>query len=248
MLLNSTSSQTLSSPLPQNKKEAKIAHMFDRIAFRYDLLNSLLSFRQDKRWRKILISWLSHEKGTGLLDVACGTGDVLLAAYQDAPQFLCYTGVDISQGMLDIAKEKAEQRFQNHVAFAKMSAEQLDFKNQNFAALSIAFGLRNVIDKPKALKEFFRVLKPQGSLFILEFFPVKNGILNACFQLYFHKILPFIGGLLSDKEAYSYLPKSVDGFYSFKELQTLLEELGFVVERKRRFLFGSCGLVQARKI
>ncbi len=233
------------------KEELNVQSMFDKIAARYDLLNALLSFQQDKRWRKKLMTWLPKRQNGSILDVACGTGDVLAQALKQRTDYQDLVGVDISQQMLNLADKKLNQSLKKEpkksVLLRQMSAEELDFPSSKFDALTISFGLRNVHDKEKALREFFRVLKPKGSLFILEFFPSSSGFMNKVFQLYFHHILPFIGGLLSDKQAYSYLPRSVEGFYSLGDLESLLAKIGFQKGRKKVFLWGSCVLVELVK-
>lgn len=229
------------------ESEAKVAAMFDRIAPRYDLLNRLLSMRQDQRWRKKMIAALPYRPGGALLDVATGTGDVLMAARAAHPEYASFTGVDISREMLALAEAKlagAKPKAQ----LAKMSAEKLDLPDQSFDALTIAFGLRNVVQKPRALKEFARVLKPEGRLLVLEFFEPDNGLLAAGFQFYFHSVLPLIGGLISDRAAYKYLPRSVGSFYSADALRKALYDAGFVVDEIRSFMFGSCRLISAKRL
>jgi demethylmenaquinone methyltransferase/2-methoxy-6-polyprenyl-1,4-benzoquinol methylase len=232
----------------QPASEQKIAAMFDRIAGRYDFLNTLLSFRQDHRWRKHLVKAIPFRNGGSYLDVATGTGDVLLAARAAHTEYRTYLGVDISSEMLKLAELKTRKSAPSpsNVSFQVMSAEKLNIPDRSVDCLSISFGLRNVIDKGAALKEFARVLKNNGSLMILEFFPPTKQFMALVFQLYFHHILPFIGGLFSDKEAYRYLPSSVEGFYSVYELIDLLEKCGYTVKARKRFLFGSCNLIQAQ--
>jgi len=233
-----------------SKGELSIAEMFDRIAFRYDFLNSLLSMRQDKRWRKKLVSWLPKGSNAKLLDVACGTGDILQTTLDRRPDYSECVGVDISKEMLKIADKKLSENFKEQkksLVLKEMSAEFLDLPSHNFDAISIGFGLRNVQNKENALHEFLRVLKPGGSLFILEFFNSSSGLMTKLFRFYFHFILPFIGGLFSDKKAYSYLPRSVENFYSLEEFSNLLSCVGFQQGRRKVFLWGACVLVEAKK-
>lgn len=223
--------------------EKTIENMFDRIAGRYDLLNALLSMRQDARWRRKLVSWLPERERGAILDIACGTGDILATVLKQRPDYSSCVGVDISENMLAIAGKKLG----NKVRLEKGSAENLVCSDDSFDAVSIGFGLRNIIDKKKTLVECFRVLKPGGALFILEFFPVPSGVLNTLFQFYFKQVLPRIGACLSDRKAYLYLPRSVEGFYTPSELGTLLEQIGFSNGRRKSFLFGSCMLWEAKK-
>ncbi|NRA45059.1 MAG: bifunctional demethylmenaquinone methyltransferase/2-methoxy-6-polyprenyl-1,4-benzoquinol methylase UbiE [Oligoflexales bacterium] len=226
------------------ESEVKIAQMFDKVAPRYDFLNALLSMRQDKRWRKKLVSLCSDHDNASYLDVATGTGDVIAAIGESRPKAKELYGVDISEQMLSLADVKTKSsQFSSKLKFDVMSAEHLEFEDARFDTVSISFGLRNVIDKKKALSEFARVLKPGGKLLILEFFSPDNTLFAHLFQWYFHQILPKIGGLFSDREAYHYLPKSVGSFYSYEELNKVLLELGFEHKRTVSYLFGSCRLV-----
>lgn len=232
--------------------EKTIADMFDRIASRYDFLNSLLSMRQDRRWRHKLISWLPPVNEGRLLDVACGTGDILKTAFLNRKDYVNFVGVDISKEMLKLAEKKLndlglKNSNQTSLTLNAMSAEKLEFPDQSFDAVTISFGLRNVGDKERALEEFKRVLKPGGKLFVLEFFQSKSGILSHLFRFYFHFILPLIGALFSDKKAYTYLPKSVDSFYEIQEFSKILEKKGFLKSRQKIFLWGACVLVEASK-
>lgn len=225
--------------------ERQVAQMFDKIAGRYDFLNHLLSLNQDQNWRDHLIRALPRTSDGRLLDVATGTGDVLQMAMRKRKDYTSFVGVDISENMLDLAKKKC--RGSDRVRFSTMSAESLVFPDASFDCLTIAFGLRNVIQKDVAIREFFRVLAPGGELLILEFFKPASGIRARGFKFYFHHILPWVGGLISDREAYRYLPTSVDAFYSKRELKALMEQEGFTIKRDRDFLFGACTLISATK-
>lgn len=226
--------------------EVKIAQMFDRIAYRYDFLNSLLSLRQDRLWRSHLIKRLPKSKLLKMLDVATGTGDVLLNTALKKDNINQYVGIDISEKMLAgaLLKQKEWGLQDKNIIFKQMSAMDLKFADASFDVVTISFGLRNVVDKKRAIEEFYRVLKPNGQLFILEFFHGEQGILSGGFKFYFKNILPKIGGLLSDKKAYRYLPDSVETFYSLDELDRLIKTSGFSNEYNKKFLFGSCHLLQ----
>jgi demethylmenaquinone methyltransferase/2-methoxy-6-polyprenyl-1,4-benzoquinol methylase len=226
--------------------EKQIAAMFNRIAPRYDLLNKLLSARQDIRWRNQLVRWLSPTAKGRFLDVATGTGDVIAAVIKAGLNYSEYWGVDISSEMLKFAEPKlARAKTSTQVGFREMSAEKLEFPDQHFEALTISFGLRNVVRPDVALNEFARVLKSGSQLMILEFFTPGEDLLSRFFGFYFHKVLPKIGGLISDREAYRYLPNSVGGFYTLPQLQSQLKSSGFRPGRVRKYLFGWCVLVEA---
>lgn len=232
------------------QSEAHIAAMFDRVAPRYDLLNRLLSARQDQRWRRRLTKMIPFRPEGRYLDVATGTGDVLVAAARTHAEYGAFVGVDISAEMLVRAEEKARQHgIKGKTEFRRLSAENLaPLPSESFDCLSISFGLRNVVRREEALKEFHRVLAPGGVMLILEFFLPKKGLLARLFQFYFHGILPFIGGLISDKAAYKYLPESVGSFYEAAALREVLYGIGFKVDQEESFLFGSCRLVRAVKL
>ena len=229
------------------ESEQKVAAMFDRIAPRYDLLNILLSAGQDRRWRKHMCKALPAGKNASILDVATGTGDVLIAAIKARPQLGRCSGVDISAEMLNLAEQKLAgfSGKERQIELGKMSAENLLFESETFDALTISFGLRNVVDKEKAIQEFRRVLKEKGRLLILEFFPSDSGALSGLFQFYFKNILPKIGGLISDRSAYQYLPESVNSFHSAAEMKLMLQRLGFNSVKEKKFLWGACRLIQA---
>lgn len=247
MTASTSSSPTPNSrPVDRPESAQAIAAMFDRVAPKYDFLNALLSAQQDRRWRRKMVQRLPHRPGGVLLDVATGTGDVLVAAAAAHPEYETFVGVDISPGMLSLAGPKAKAAGLN-AEFRVMSATELAFADASVDAITISFGLRNVVDKDQALAEFKRVLKPGGKLLILEFFTPKTGLLGRLFQFYFHAVLPRIGALFSDRDAYTYLPRSVGSFWSREELRAKLYGMGFVVDDEDSFLFGGCRLIGARK-
>jgi demethylmenaquinone methyltransferase/2-methoxy-6-polyprenyl-1,4-benzoquinol methylase len=245
--MSSQTTQHNQHPVARPESAQAIAAMFDRVAPKYDFLNRLLSAQQDQRWRRRMVQRLPLSPGGVLLDVATGTGDVLIAAAKAHPEYKTFVGVDISPGMLSLAGPKAKAAGLN-AEFRVMSATELAFSDASVDAVTISFGLRNVVDKDKALAEFKRVLKPGGKLLILEFFTPKTGLLGRLFQFYFHAVLPRIGALFSDRDAYTYLPRSVGSFWSREELRTKLYREGFIIEDEDSFLFGGCRLVGARKI
>lgn len=229
--------------------EVQIADMFNRIAPRYDFLNSLLSLGQDRRWRNRLVSLVPYKPAGALLDVATGTGDVLFAALMKRREYTTFTGIDISQEMLSLADQKAvDKKVTSIVKFTRMSAEKIELPDSSQDCVTISFGLRNVVNKDKALVEFARLLKPRGTLLIMEFFTPKSSMMARLFDFYFHRILPVIGGLFSDRAAYTYLPKSVNAFHTPDELRGALYRAGFVVNQEISYLFGGCKIIQARRL
>jgi len=230
------------------ESEAKIADMFNRIAGRYDLLNRLLSCRQDRRWRRAMVAMIPRQPHLKLLDVATGTSDVMIEAHRQLGDSAELYGSDISSEMLSLGRKKLDERKIENSKLSLMSAEKLGFEDKSFHVLTISFGLRNVVNKDKALAEFSRVLKPNGRLYILEFFVPERGLLAQLFQVYFHKVLPLIGGLISDKSAYAYLPKSVASSYSIATLTDVMANKGLKLGTVKNYIFGSCKIVEAIKV
>lgn len=216
-------------------RSKQIQKMFDNIAPRYDFLNRLLSFRRDVYWRKKSISLMKVENGMRVLDLACGTGDMtveLISRYPDA-DVVCS---DFSITMLDLAKHKV-----GNSPLVAADAHFLPFKEHSFDRIMIAFGFRNVVDKPTGLKEMWRVLKPGGILCILEFSQPENILFSGVYKFYFKKILPAIGGIISgNRGAYEYLPESVYNFPRKDEYRKMVMEAGFESVEFNYMTFGIC--------
>jgi demethylmenaquinone methyltransferase/2-methoxy-6-polyprenyl-1,4-benzoquinol methylase len=214
---------------PTKEHARRVREMFATIAGRYDLLNHLLSGNIDKRWRrsvaKTLLATLSQGEAR-VLDVACGTGDLSLTLFESGQAQIF--GLDFCRPMLDIAKAKAG-RSGSRVSFIEGDALGLPFRDVSFEAVTIAFGLRNLESVEAGFKELLRVLKPGGRVAVLEFSKPNTPFLRSLFKLYFTKLLPLFGGLISgSKSAYEYLPESVSRFPDQNELASLMKEAGFV--------------------
>ncbi len=229
-------------------KSTQIQVMFDKISNRYDLLNRLLSAGQDTRWRNKMITSMPKVKNKNgiLYDIACGTGDVLFNAKSKRNDYTEFIGFDISEGMLSQARKRANKKYPD-IQFIQASAEEIPAQNESADCLSISFGFRNVDNREVALREFHRVLKNDGTLFILEFFQAENTILAKLFDLYFKKILPKIGGTLSDKAAYEYLPQSVSTMPTGSQFKKILTDIGFVEVEQTLWLGGATRLFKAVK-
>lgn len=219
-------------------KQEKIIDMFDDIASSYDQANRLMSFGLDVKWRQRACEhaflFLENKKALKLVDVACGTGDMLVAwqksALNCAIEFKECLGIDPSNNMLALAEKKLE----NKASFIQAQAKDLKgVGNNSVDILSIAYGLRNVVERQEALKEFFRVLKPRGVLVILEFLKKDNPTwLDKISGFYTNKVLPLVGGAISKNYgAYSYLPQSIEGFLSLESLKHELKNAGFEILR-----------------
>lgn len=236
-------------------KSQQIQQMFDRISGRYDFLNRLLSFRQDVRWRKRLVKSLPTtasfpgESDLCLFDVACGTGDVIFSVAKKRKEYQNLVGFDISQGMLAQAelKRKAESFPSQKIQFVQSSAESLTADSESAHAVTIAFGLRNVENRLQALQEFHRVLKKDGCLFVLEFFPASQTILTSFFDFYFKRVLPRMASLFSDREAYHYLPNSVSTMPTGEEFQKMLLMVGYSKVEQVSWMSGAVRLFTCSK-
>ncbi len=223
--------------------QEKIVKMFDEIAPSYDIVNRIVSFGNDKIWREKAIKEVLKFSNPNpkVLDVACGSGDMIEVWRKYTNDI---TGLDPSIGMLEIAKK----RFKD-VDFYQGLAQDLPFENQTFECISISFGIRNVVEIDKAIDEFARVLKKNGILLILEFTkPEKKSTLRNCIDFYSNKILPKIGGIISgNKEAYEYLPNSIQNFYTLTELCKKLNTKFEVLEAKT-FKLSPTSMIIAKKI
>ena len=232
-------------------RQEQIVKMFDSIANRYDLVNRVLTFGIDKKWRERAVKTalkLINKKEPKILDVACGTGDMIKIWQREAKKRgmnieIC--GLDPSEGMLSVAKS----RFRN-VVFYKAYATDIPCEDSSLDGVSISFGIRNVLEIEKAIKEFHRVLKKEGIVLVLEFTKAsKPNKLRECVDFYSNKILPKIGGILSkNKEAYEYLPNSIENFYTLREFKELFVKNGFQIEVIENFNLGQVTLLIAKKL
>lgn len=203
--------------------------MFSQIAPRYDLLNRILTLGVDQYWRKVALKLALEKRPARILDLATGTGDLALLLKRTRPDAEV-VGADFAPPMLEIAKEKAKKAGLE-ARFLPADALNLPFADSSFDAVTIAFGLRNFTDYPKALTELYRVITPGGRLVILDFPPPPRGGLGAFYRFYFKQILPWLGGIISrNPAAYRYLPSSVERFLTPGDLKGHMQEAGFSAE------------------
>ena len=205
-----------------------VRQMFDDISHRYDLLNRLLSFGIDRRWRRFAVSQLSIPKGGRVLDIATGTCDVALEVAEQSDPSVSIVGEDFTQGMLVQGQLKLNgSEHGQRIMLVNAPCEEIPHPDETFDAITIAFGIRNVVDRQAGLNEMFRVLKPGGRAVILEFSNPRSQLFRKLYYFYFQKILPAIGGLLSKRSAYQYLPDSVIEFPSQEEFSGMMGTAGF---------------------
>jgi demethylmenaquinone methyltransferase/2-methoxy-6-polyprenyl-1,4-benzoquinol methylase len=215
------------APVPGRPEQAAVRSMFDRIAPRYDLLNRVLSAGIDVRWRRAAVDLLELPPAARVLDLCTGTADLLLEALgRDAGSR--GVGVDLSSGMLSHGAAKLRQGgLEARAVLVGGDAERLPLRDAWFDGALVAFGIRNVSDRPRALREVRRALKPGGRLVVLEF-SMPRGLLGAAYRLYFGRVLPLVGRLVSgDASAYTYLPASVAVFPEPPAFGALMEQAGF---------------------
>ena len=229
------------------KKEG-VKKMFDNIAPDYDKLNHILSLNIDKRWRKKAVRELADEsRPMKVLDVACGTGDFTIEIAKKVAKDSEVIGVDISEGMIAVGKEKIAKNNIN-AAMVVADCEALPYDEGTFDRISVGFGVRNFEHLELGLSEMYRVLTPGGKLIILELSVPSNRFIRWCYKLYFLKILPFIGGLVSGhRGAYEYLPASVLRFPAPDKFMEIMKSSGFDVVEHRSLTMGICRMYIGKK-
>jgi len=227
--------------MQKNTELPFIKDMFESIAPKYDLLNRLLSLRQDVYWRRAMVSEMDIPINATLLDAACGTGDVALEILRQKGHKVRVFGVDFSPGMLILAKNKiaGKEKISDNIFLTAGDAFYLPFKSETFDAVTIAFGIRNIQDKQTVLKCFYDSLKPGGILLVLELAAPPKGGLLSLYLFYFKKILPLIGCFFSKNlMAYQYLPDSVIHFPKSDIFADMMKSAGFSNVRWKKLTLG----------
>ncbi len=212
----------------EEPKGTQMRSMFDRIAPRYDLLNHTLSLGIDRGWRRKLVHALERGAPGCVLDVATGTADLAIGIVRGIPGTEV-TGVDLSPGMIEVGMQKvADRGLTERVELQVADVAALPFAGGEFDAVTAAFGVRNFENIEGGLREMARVVRPGGMAAILEFSTPRGKIIPALYRFYFHRVLPVVGGWVSgDREAYRYLPLSVDGFPTPDAFVEMLRGAGF---------------------
>lgn len=236
-------------PVPQSaeSKKVQVGTMFDRIAGKYDLLNRVLSMGIDRSWRKTAVKTLRSVQPRQIIDIATGTGDFALALSKLDPQTII--GVDISEGMMNVGREKIKKKGLGHmISFEYGDSENLQFASNKFDAVTCAYGVRNFENLEAGLREMCRVMRPGGRLAILEFSRPKSFPFKNIYNFYFTKILPSMGKRVSkDATAYQYLPDSVRVFPDGAAFCDILKECGFTSVQAKPLAMGITTLYTASK-
>lgn len=230
-------------------KARYVAQMFARIARRYDLLNTVMTAGLHHRWRRQAARMAADGLTGTALDVATGTGDFAFALFRQ-PDIGTVVGLDFAPEMLAVARRKVRTRDLSHgFAFLQADALALPFPDDTFACVTCGFSMRNVTDIPLALTEMVRVARPGGRVVVLEIVPIEgNGPLSRLVRLYFQRIVPILGSLLAgDRETYTYLPRSVEGFPTAGKLAGLMEQAGLGAVRWRKVGIGSVAILVGLK-
>jgi len=232
-------------------KKAQVTKMFDSVSSNYDFLNRILTFGLDIVWRKKVVKLVSNhlkgEKTKKILDIATGTGDlaIMLSKISDAK----IIGLDISEGMLNVGKQKVKNKKLEHkIEMVLGDSEKLSFDENTFEAITVGFGVRNFEDLDKGLKEIHRVLKPNGIFVVLETSQPSKFPMKQLFKFYSKYVIPTIGGLFSkDKKAYKYLPESASKFPYGERFNNILAKNGFNRTVNKPVAFGIASIYTAIK-
>lgn len=220
-------------------KGEHIRDMFNSIAPRYDFLNRLLSLGIDRRWRKFAVRKILYAQNGHVLDVATGTADVALEIAAATPSSVMITGVDFSEQMIELGIEKVRKAgLERRISLKVAPCEAIPYEDGTFDSATIAFGIRNVVDRLAGLKEILRVLKPGGRIVILEFSNPRSETFKALYNFYFLRVLPVVGGLFSNFSAYKYLPDSVLEFPSQEDFKATMVSAGFKIVNHYDLTFG----------
>jgi demethylmenaquinone methyltransferase/2-methoxy-6-polyprenyl-1,4-benzoquinol methylase len=219
--------------------------MFDAIAGRYDLLNRIMSVGLDQGWRREAVEALNVPSGGRVLDLATGTADLAIRIARRHPT-ATVVGVDPSEGMLGVGRDKVSALgLDGRIELRVGDAQSLDLETAGFDGVTIAFGIRNVPDRLRALREMARVVRPGGRIAVLELSTPRGGVLAALVRFQIRFVVPLIGRLLSGAAAYGYLRDSVEAFPPPDEFAATMESSGLTIVRVRRLGFGACALFVA---
>lgn len=221
--------------------------MFDNIAERYDLLNRVISFGVDQRWRRKTVAALELPANGRALDLATGTADLAIRIARTHPG-VQVVGLDPSTGMLEVGRKKVARLAENdRIELVVGDAQSLPFEDASFDGITIAFGIRNVPDRVAALREMARVVRPGGRVAVLELSEPRRGILGPMARFHVHHVVPFVGGIISGSREYRYLQTSIAAFPPPEAFAATMREAGLDVLRIEPLTFGVCCLYVATR-
>jgi len=226
-----------------------VARMFDRIAPVYDILNHLFSFGRDFSWRRKLADAVVKDKKVRILDLASGTGDVLVTSLNRNPNIVEAVGLDISENMLAVCRRKIiRHKLTDRIKLIRTDVNSNGLVGESFDVVTMGFGIRNVPDTHKTLSEIRRVLKPGGTVLILEFSMPANRILRTFYLFYLRFFVPMLGRILSaDNHAYRYLDTSIENFHCVEDFCNLMQKAGFSNVSSTPLTFGVACLYKGTK-
>jgi len=234
------------------KQWRPLEKMFNEVPVRYDMLNRVITWRLDERWRKAAVRKCLEREPSRVLDLCTGTGDLAIRLARQVNGQTKIQALDYSQPMLAVAREKADKAKLNNIEFIHGDAASLPLENEDLDVIGIAFAFRNLTyknpDRERFLQEIHRVLKPQGKFIIVESSQPENRVMKSLFRIYLKVFVAGIGGWLSGhKGAYRYLAASARNFYEPAEIKQFLSDTGFSKVEYRPFLGGIAGLTVATK-
>lgn len=236
-----------------DNKGEQVEQMFDSIAPAYDFMNTAMTFGLHRRWRDKAICRLRdtlHPGKCEILDLACGTGDVTFRLAKTLPEAEIF-GADLSNGMLAVAEEKLKKLpaiFGNRIHFQQADALNLPFADNTFDAITIAYGVRNFENLKAGYREMLRVLKPEGTLCVIELCEPQNPLMRLGYKFYSRSLIPLVGRLISkDRRAYTYLPESIAACPQREKMTKLMTTAGYQSARYVTLFPGVCGIYTAQK-
>ena len=232
--------------MAEQNKQSRVYGIFQSISRDYDRANARISLGMQKSWKQMLIGRLAETlpEGAGMLDVCCGTGDIALDTAERRKD-LQIVGLDFSPAMLAVAEEKNNGK--HNVRFVQGDAMALPFEENQFAAASISFGLRNTADYEQVLREMRRVVEPGGAIYCLDSFVPENPLIQPFYRIYFRYIMPLIGGGRKHQQEYRWLYESTQTFLQPGELEALYRKVGLKEVGRKSRMFGACVMIRGQK-
>lgn len=232
----------------EDRKARQVEEMFNSIAPAYDFMNRAMTLGIDRWWRRVAVKMVKCSNPRRILDVATGTGDFAIGLYDKIhPQQV--VGIDLSQGMLDVARRKVEKRgLQDAITLQQGDCLAMPFKDGEFDAVTVAFGVRNFEHLLQGYQQMHRVLAPGGMLCVVELSTPRNRVTRWFYDLYTLHIIPWFGALKShDKSAYRYLPQSIAAVPQGEDMLAIMREAGFKECKVKRMTFGTCSIYTGKR-